>query len=76
MADRQRFRMDVSVRIVAVDPQHGHPTTGGSLEVREEAYLTVDSFMDVAAVLGHFHELTQAMKVDPHAHPEWRSVRG
>lgn len=75
MAEPQRFRLDVNIRISALDPQYGNPMSGG-LEVREQADLTLGTFMEVAKVLGHFHDLTEALKVDPEASPVWSSSRG
>lgn len=61
MSPSSRYRLDVSIRIQEIDPQYG-PMGGNALEVREQADLTLNSFMEVAQVLGHFHELTESFR--------------
>ena len=52
------YRLNIDVRIEQVDERGCR--TGGELEVREHLDLpNVSSFLDIAAILGRFHELRQ-----------------
>lgn len=52
------FRLYVRITI----EQPPGPRSAGRLEVSEETRLEVKTFLDVAAVLGKFHELTESLK--------------
>lgn len=40
------------------------PATGGGLEVREDATVEANGFMEVCAVLAKFHELMETLKAN------------
>lgn len=60
-----RYRLRVEVLIEELDDHGGW--TGGRLGVKEGAELDIDSFAEVAAVLGRFHDLNQAIKREQRA---------
>ncbi|HEV2347604.1 MAG TPA: hypothetical protein VGS97_26165 [Actinocrinis sp.] len=55
-----RYRLRIQVDIEELDDHGGW--TGGRLGVKEEAQLDLDSFTEIAAVLGRFHDLNAAIK--------------
>ena len=40
------------------------PDCGGRLEIREEIALNVSSFLEIASLLGRFHELAERVAVE------------
>lgn len=54
------YRLRVEVQIEELDDNRGW--TGGRLGVKEETELELDSFTEVAAVLGRFHDLNNVIK--------------
>lgn len=54
------YRLRIDVQIEELDDHGGW--TGGRLGVKEETQLDLASFTEVAAVLGRFHDLNQAIK--------------
>lgn len=63
--DTQRFRVEVNVRVVQLtDSGNGqwYAAGGQGLEVRDAVDLTAAGFMEVAGILGRFHELAQSLK--------------
>lgn len=67
MDNRQSFSLEISLNITAVD-EHGRRDHGNSLGIRDSLTITADTFMEVAAVLGRFHELAQVLKRE-HEYP-------
>lgn len=54
------YRLRVEVQIEELDDNRHW--TGGRLGVKEETELELDSFAEVAAVLGRFHDLNNVIK--------------
>ena len=54
------FLLDMRVTIYQVDSNGGRRY--GGLEVAERAELTAQSFLEVAKVLGEFHDLVEAIR--------------
>lgn len=57
-----KYKLRVRCEIQQTDDHGGF--YGQGLTVEETADLSLDTFMDVAAVLGQFHELTKTVKTD------------
>lgn len=56
------LRLEVSVRLQAVDEDGQVLGYGGGLEIRETATVNVPSFFEAAKVLGQFHDLTTTLQ--------------
>jgi len=64
-----RYRADVSIRISPLTEyppgsgnwQHSNP---GGLEIAERFDLTAANFMELAGILGRFHELAEKIKAE------------
>ena len=61
MNQNSAFQLDISIRITPVTSE-GHYPNGGTMEIRESETVSANSFLEVAGILGKFHELAQAMK--------------
>jgi hypothetical protein len=59
----QKYQLGIYVTLTAVEKLTGYPT-GGRLEVREEHVVTADTFLEVAQILGRFHELAVAVNAE------------
>ncbi len=57
---QNRYRMDISVRLAPVE-ENGYPT-GGQLEIREDVTIEADNFLEVAGILGKFHDLAEVLQ--------------
>lgn len=65
---RTTYRLSVNVQIQQLQDGAYYPGAGG-LEIREQSDMTADGFFEVAAILGEFHKLTEALK-ETHAREE------
>lgn len=59
---RQHYKLIVRVTVHQVD-ELGR-WTGQGLEVSEEVSVEASSFLEIATLLGRFHELTEKMKAE------------
>lgn len=64
----QRFQLDVRVEIREVG-EHGEWRGGNQLSVNQTMTLGMLNFLQVAAVLGQFHELGERVKKENEAKP-------
>lgn len=64
----QRFQLRISVRVEEMQArawaggQEWYPTGSGGLEVSDTLVLTARGFMEVAGILGRFHELAEQLR--------------
>jgi hypothetical protein len=62
LASQARYRLDISVTLY--DQQQG-----GRLEVRENMDVEAKTFLEMAGILGRFHELTESIKKENVSEP-------
>jgi hypothetical protein len=55
------YDLEIQIRLQAKN-KDGSYSHGGSLEIRENETITADTFLEVAGILGQFHELTRVIK--------------
>lgn len=63
MANKQSWRLRVDLVVEEVDPRTGGTTYNNRLSVREELNVGSGTFMEVAQLLGRFHELAKASEI-------------
>lgn len=60
MDNNTKLRLTLHVQIATLD-EHGYPRGGPGLDISETRDLKPMSFLGVAAALGKFHDLAQAI---------------
>jgi hypothetical protein len=63
--ENQRFVLRINVSVQQTD-QHGN-FMGNQLEINDRTHLKCSSFLEVAKVLGKFHELSEVIKKEADA---------
>lgn len=58
MPETQGYRLEVNLRIAPADPMYNRD----GLEVRDALVLPPMGFLELAAVLGRFHELAEQLR--------------
>lgn len=71
MSGDQRYRVEVNVRVTTMQEYpygsgqwQPSGSMSGGLEVSERADVTASGFMELAGILGRFHELTERIKAE------------
>lgn len=70
MSSDQRYRVEVNVRVVTLQEYpygsgNWQPTgMANGLEVSERTDVTAAGFMEVAGILGRFHDLTERIRAE------------
>lgn len=70
MSGDQRYRVEVNVRVFTLQEYpHGSGNwqqsgSSGGLEVSERTDVTASGFMELAGILGRFHDLTERIKAE------------
>lgn len=57
------YKLNLRVEIFHVDDQ-GRMYSGDRLQVSEEVTVDASDFLEIAKILGQFHELTQHVRAD------------
>lgn len=64
---RDTFKLRVQVTIERYNESYGGGSTGDRLNVNEEQTLELGSFLELAGVLGRFHELGEQLRREQQA---------
>lgn len=57
-----RYKLNISCEIIQTTADGGY--TGHQLRVQEQTVLNVSNFLELAQVLGRFHDLAEAIKAE------------
>lgn len=60
------YRLRMDIRIESLD-ERGYPVSNGGLVIGQNIDFEAESFLEIAHVLGQFHELAESIKSDERA---------